>query len=87
MSDQFWLTRAQLKRIEPCFPTSLGILRVDDRRVLSGIIHVIWNGLGSRDAPAVYGPHKTLYNRFARSYTRSVTALVGPLSSGLADES
>ena len=38
----------------------------DDRRVLSGILHVLRNGLRWRDAPAIYGPHKTLYNRFAR---------------------
>jgi transposase len=38
--------------------------RVDDRRVISGIIHVIWGGPMWRDAPAAYGPHKTLYNRF-----------------------
>ena len=37
---------------------------MDDRRVLSGIIHVIKRGLQWRDAPAEYGPHKTLYNRF-----------------------
>ena len=66
MSDQFWLTKAQLKRIEPFFPRTRGIPRVDDRRVVSGIIHVIRNGLRWRDAPAVYGPHKTLYNRFVR---------------------
>ena len=66
MSDQFWLTKAQLKRIEPFFPRTSGIPRVDDRRVVSGIVHVIRNGLRWRDAPAVYGPHKTLYNRFAR---------------------
>ncbi len=40
--------------------------RVDDRRVVSGIIFVIRNGLRWRDAPAEYGPHKTLYNRFVR---------------------
>jgi transposase len=39
---------------------------VDDRRVVSGIVHAIRNGLRWRDAPAVYGPHKTLYNRFVR---------------------
>ena len=39
---------------------------MDDRRVLSGIIHVIRNGLRWRDAPSDYGPHKTLYNRCAR---------------------
>jgi putative transposase len=66
MPDQFWLTKAQLRRIEPYFPQCRGIPRVDDRRVVSGIIHVIRNGLRWRDAPAVYGPHKTLYNRFVR---------------------
>lgn len=40
--------------------------RVDDRRVLSGIIYVKRNGLQWRDAPSVYGPHKTLCNRFVR---------------------
>ena len=38
--------------------------RVDDRRVISGIIFVISNGRRWRDAPAEYGPHKTIYNRF-----------------------
>ena len=66
MSDQFWLTRAQLKRIERHFPLSHGIPRVDDLRVISGIIHVIRNGLRWCDAPKDYGPHKTLYNRFIR---------------------
>ena len=66
MSDQFWLSREQLCRIEPHFPLSHGVPRVDDRRVVSGIIHVIRNGLRWRDAPEVYGPHKTLYNRFIR---------------------
>jgi transposase len=40
------------------------VARSDDRKVLSGIIHVVRNGLRWRDAPAEYGPHKTLYNRF-----------------------
>jgi putative transposase len=62
MSDQFWLT----KRIEPFFPRTRGIPHVDDRRVVSGIVHVIRNGLRWPDAPAVYGLHKTLYNRFVR---------------------
>lgn len=66
MSDQFWLTVDQLRRIEPHFPLSHGIPRVDDLRVVSGIIHVIRNGLRWRDAPKDYGPHKTLYNRFVR---------------------
>jgi putative transposase len=39
---------------------------MDDRRIVSGIIFVIRNGLRWRDAPAEYGPHKTIYNRFIR---------------------
>jgi transposase len=66
MSDLFWLSEAQLRRIQPFFPLSHGIPRVDDRRVISGIIFVIRNGLRWRDAPAAYGPPKTLYNRFVR---------------------
>jgi transposase len=66
MSDLFWLTTKQMDRIEPYFPLSHGIARVDDRRVISGIIFVIRNGLRWRDAPKDYGPHKTIYNRFIR---------------------
>jgi transposase len=62
----FLLTTAQMRRLSPHFPLPRGIPRVDDRRVLSGIIDVIRNGLQWRDAPATYGPHKTLYNRFVR---------------------
>jgi putative transposase len=40
--------------------------RVDDRRIVSGIIFVIRDGLRWRDAPAEYGPLKTIYNRFIR---------------------
>ena len=66
MSDLFWLSRGQLNRIKPYFPLSHGVARVDDRRVVSGIIYVIRNGLQWKDAPQAYGPHKTLYNRFVR---------------------
>src|SRR5690554_621048 len=66
MSDLIWLSKAQMRRIEPYFPLSHGVPRVDDRRVLSGIVFVIRNGLRWRDAPAGYGPHKTIYNRFIR---------------------
>ena len=66
MRDLFWLTPDQLSKIEPFFPLPHGVPRVDDRRVISGIIFVIKNGLRWRDAPSEYGPHKTLYNRFIR---------------------
>ena len=70
MSEQFWLSEAQVKRLAPYFPRSRGKPRADDRRVLSGIIHVQRNGLRWCDAPAVYGPYKTLYNRHVR-WTRN----------------
>ena len=66
MSDLFWLTEAQMERLKPFFPLSHGVPRVDDRRVLSGIIFINRNGLRWRDAPAAYGPPKTLYNRWVR---------------------
>jgi putative transposase len=66
MSDLLMLSPAQMRRIEPYFPLSHGVPRVDDRRVLSGILFVIRNGLRWCDAPEGYGPHKTIYNRFIR---------------------
>ena len=66
MSNLYWLTDEQMERLKPFFPKSHGKPRVDDRRVLSGIIFVNRNGLRWRDAPAAYGPHKTLYNRWKR---------------------
>ena len=66
MSDLIWLSEAQMHRISPYFPLSHGIPRVDDRRVISGIVFVIRNGLRWRDVPTEYGPPKTIYNRFIR---------------------
>jgi Transposase and inactivated derivatives len=66
LSDLFWLTDEQMARLQPYFPKSHGRKRVDDRRVLSGIIIVNRNGLRWRDAPREYGPAKTLYNRWKR---------------------
>jgi transposase len=66
MSDLMLLSEAQMRRITPYFPLSHGIPRVDDRRIISGIIFVLRNGLRWRDAPKEYGPHKTIYNRFIR---------------------
>ncbi|OAJ66119.1 transposase [Gluconobacter cerinus] len=66
MSDLFWLTDEQMDRLRPFFPKSHGRPRVDDRRVLSGIIFVNRNGMRWRDAPWKYGSNKTLYNRWKR---------------------
>ena len=66
MPELLLLSRAQMRRISPFFPRPRGLPRVDDRRVISGIVYVIRNGLQWKDAPKGYGPHKTLYNRFIR---------------------
>ena len=66
MSKLFLLSKAQMSRLKPYFPLAHGVPRVDDRRVVSGIVYVIRNGLQWKDAPKRYGPHKTLYNRFIR---------------------
>ena len=55
-----------MRKIEPYFPLSHGVPRVDDRRIISGIIFILRNGLRWRDAPKDYGPPKTIYNRFIR---------------------
>ena len=62
----YQLTPSQFERIKPYFPLAHGVARVDDLRVISGIVYVIRNGLQWKDAPREYGPHKTLYNRFLR---------------------
>ena len=74
MSNLFWLTEAQMERLRPFFPKSHGKPRVDDRRVLSGIIFINRNGLRWRDAPTEYGPPKTLYNRWKRWSDKGVFA-------------
>ncbi|SDZ61390.1 transposase, IS5 family [Jannaschia faecimaris] len=83
MSNLFWLSEAQLARLEPFFPKSHGKPRVDDRRVLSGIIFINRNGLRWCDAPKEYGPPKTLYNRWKRWSDMGVFARI---MAGLAAE-
>ena len=71
--DHFWLTDAQFARIAPHLPTDTrGKPRVDDRRVISGIVQVLKSGGRWIDAPGVYGPRKTLYNRYVRWAAKGV---------------
>jgi len=83
MSNLYWLTEAQMVRLRAFFPRSRGRQRVDDRRVLSGIIFINRNGLRWCDAPADYGPPKTLYNRWKRWSDMGVFARI---MNGLAAE-
>lgn len=57
MTGHFWLPDEQMERLRLFFPKSNVTPRVDDRRVMSGIIFINRNELRSRDAPAEYGPH------------------------------
>lgn len=55
-----------MSRISTFFPLAHGFPRVDDSRVVSGIVYVIRYGLQWKDASKIYGLHKTLYNRLIR---------------------
>ena len=72
-SNLFWLSDEQWCSIQPLLPTDVrGKARVDDRRVISGIVFVIKSGCRWCDCPPEYGPPKTIYNRFVRWAERGV---------------
>ena len=62
-----------------------GVRRADDRRVVSGILHMLRTGGRWRDVPAEYGPATTIYNRFnrwsRRGFRRAIKKVAGPSSS------
>ncbi len=63
----FWLNDRQWACIAPHLPTNLtGPERDDDRRIISGIVHMLQCGARWRDCPPDYGPYTTIYNRFNR---------------------
>ena len=64
MSALNWLTDEQMTRLEPSFRKSQGRSRVENRRVLSGIVFVNRNGARWCDVPKDYGPHETLSNQW-----------------------
>ena len=73
MSDLFWLSDAAWSAIERHLPKNgPGARRVDDRRVISGILHVLKVGCRWRDVPVEYGPAKTVYNRYHRWAQRRI---------------
>ncbi len=65
--DQYWLTDAQFSKIAPDLAADTrGKARVGDRRVITGIVHVLKSDGRWIDAQPEYGPKKTLYNRYVR---------------------
>jgi len=72
-SNLFWLSDEQWCRIEPLLPKDVrGKERVDDRRVISGILHILKSGCRWCDCPPEYGPPTPIYNRFVRWAERGV---------------
>lgn len=73
MPHLFWLSDSAWSKIEPHLPRGKpGKPRVDDRIVISGILHVLKVGCRWRDVPAAYGPPTTIYNRYHRWSRRGI---------------
>ena len=73
MADVFWLSDAQWAVIGPLLPSNQpGARRKDDRRVISGIVHVLKSGCRWQDCPASYGPPTTIYIRCHRWSARGL---------------
>lgn len=92
----YWLSDEEWRRIEPFLPRGRrGAHRVDDRRVISGILHMLHCGARWRDCPSDYGPYTTIYNRFNRwsrqgiwlSMFKAVTGSTGVLGTAAIDSS
>jgi len=65
VAGEYWLSDEAWAAIDPLLPKIYaGARRVDDRRIISGILHVLRSGCRWIDCPIVYGPHTTVYNRF-----------------------
>jgi transposase len=69
----FWLSDEAWKTLEPHLPHGKpGKPRVDDRIVISGILHVLKTGCRWRDVPPAFGPPTTIYNRYNRWSQRRI---------------
>src|SRR5580658_2178494 len=69
----FWFSDEQWLKIEPLLPERRpGPKPRNNRRVLSGIMHVLKTGCRWQDCPPEYGPYTTVYNRFNRWSGRGI---------------
>jgi transposase len=76
-ANLFWLNDAQWAKIEPLIPMNRpGPKPKNNRRILSGIIHVLKTGCRWQDCPPEYGPYTTVYNRFNRWSLRGVWQVI-----------
>lgn len=82
----YWLSDLEWSAIEPHLPRGRsGAHRVDDRRIISGIVHMLRSGSRWRDCPSVYGPYTTVYNRFNRWSRQGVWSRVFYALTGKSD--
>ena len=69
MSDNFWLTKEQFNKISPLLPNKTrGVPRVDDRRVLSGIIFCLQRGYRCSDVQPLQGLATTKLTHISMSF-------------------
>ncbi len=69
----FFLDDAQWEAISIHLPVrQRGPKRLDDRIVISGILHVLQSGCAWRDCPREYGPYMTVFNRYLRWTKRGI---------------
>jgi transposase len=95
MAQLFWLSDEAWEALSPHLPRGRpGKPRVDDRRVISGVLHVLKTGCRWGDVPPVYGPPMTIYNRYNRWSKRHVwqrvieeMAAAGPIPAELSIDS
>ena len=95
MADLFWLSDEAWAVIEPHLPRGKpGRPRQDDRRIISGILHVLKTGCRWKDCPSEYGGYTTVYNRFNRWSHRGIwqkifakAAAAGPIPEELSLDS
>lgn len=73
MARLFWLAKEGWGRIEPHLRHGQpGKPRVDDRRVISEILHVLTVGCRWQGTPSAYGPYTTVFNHYNRWSQRGI---------------
>ena len=64
---RYQLSDCEWSVVKPMLPNKpRDVPRLDDRRVLNGIVWTLRSGAPWRDLPEIYGPRRTCYNRFVR---------------------